>query len=197
MTAARARRRSERGRWPALLVCGAAILAGSAPSRASLDDASPGAPLAAPAEPSAGDDASWAAAVQGFKVRLHALAGEALILQLKTSGPQSSVPSFRSRKLRWEAQNRLSDALRSVNALLSMVEIAEHSDRSDRVRQVLLLWLDSSRKNLSEHLAALDVPSGGQTSPDAATAAFIEELKILLAELGGAYRHLEEALGGS
>lgn len=137
--------------------------------------------------------AGLSAAVSDFKLQLHALVSEALILQLKTPSLESPRDSIAARKIRWDAQSRLSESLRSANALLSMLEIANHSDQGARVREVLLLWLDSSQRLLADHAAALETLSQG-ASLDASTAEFLEELKILWRRLDSAYAELETAL---
>lgn len=153
--------------------------------------------LGAPAEasePAAGppvtNDADWLAASSAFKLELHALAAETLMLQLRTPPPHAQKISRPDRRLRLDAGDRLSDSLRAANALLSMMEIAGHSDRGDRVREVLLLWLDSARRSLGEHRTALsESPAGGSPSPE--TVVFLEELKILWQRLDRAYADLQ------
>ncbi len=141
----------------------------------------------------ASEAAGWSEAAGEFRVQLHALAGEALILQLQTPSLEPPRYAKTARKVRWDAQDRLSEALRSANALLSMLEIAETSDRGPRVREILHLWIGSSRTSLADHLT-----NAGSVSPDApldpSTAAFLEEFKILLRRLDAAYAELEAAL---
>lgn len=136
---------------------------------------------------------SWSVAAEEFKIRLHTIASEALILELKTPSFETPRNQKAARRIRWDAQGRLSDSLRSTNALLSMLEIAEHSDRGARVREIIRLWLDSSRKSLADHLKAVQTVSP-ETPLDGATAAFLEELKILWRRVDGAYAELETAL---
>lgn len=136
---------------------------------------------------------AWSTAVHEFKLQLHALASEALILQLKTPTLTAPRSAKKARDIRWDAQNRLSDSLRSTNALLSMLEIADHSDQGPRVREIVFLWLDSSRTAVSEHLKNMDVLAS-DAPLDPATAEFLEELKILWRRLDRAYAELRTAL---
>jgi hypothetical protein len=137
--------------------------------------------------------ADWLAASAAFRLELHALAAEALMLQIETPLAASAGSSRADRKLRWDAQTRLSESLKTANAFLSMMEIAEHSDRGPRVREVLLIWLGSARISLAEHLSAEAIPSsGGATAAE--TAVFLEELKILWRRLDRAYTDLQSAI---
>jgi len=152
---------------------------------------------AAVAAPAAAQEASgdpdWMAASAAFKLELHALAAEALMLQIETPAVASAGSSRADRKLRWDAQTRLSESLKTANAFLSMMEIAEHSDRGARVREVLLIWLGSARISLADHLSAAALPSSG-TATAADTAVFLEELKILWRRLDRAYADLQSAI---
>lgn len=141
----------------------------------------------------ASQSAGWSEAAGEFRVQLHALVGEALILQLQTSSLESPRRAKTARKVRWDAQARLSESLRSANALLSMLEISESSDRGPRVREILSLWIESSRTSLADHLK--NAGSLASDAPlDPSTAAFLEEFKILLRRLDGAYAELQSAL---
>lgn len=141
-------------------------------------------------------DLDWLSASSSFKLELHALAAEALMLQLKTP-PVSSQRATRSdRKFRLDARERLSDSLSAANALLSMMEIAEHSDRGARVREVLSLWLESARRRLADHQEALGTGySVGRGNPAADTVVFLEEVKILWARLDRGYADLQSVVG--
>ncbi len=135
----------------------------------------------------------WTASSRAFKAQLHALAAQALMLQLKSPPPAHAMP-LADRRMLQDAKARLSDSLRSINALLSMLEIADHSDRGDRVRQILALWLQSSRISLQDNLKnAGKMTTSSSVNSDAA--AFIEELKIIWQRLDNAYSLLEAQVG--
>lgn len=146
------------------------------------------------AEGRAGSDLDWLSASSAFKLELHALAAEALMLQLETPPLSSQHPSRADQKIRIDARDRLSDSLSTANALLSMMEIAEHSDRGPRVREVLLLWLSSARSRLADHREALEEASGRRGGPAADTAAFMEEVKILWRRLDRGYSDLQDVI---
>ncbi|MBP9732778.1 MAG: hypothetical protein KBD07_00215 [Candidatus Omnitrophica bacterium] len=138
----------------------------------------------------------WLSASSSFKLELHALAAEALMLQLNTPPLSSQRATRADRKLRLDARERLSDSLSTANALLSMMEIAEHSDRGQRVREVLHLWLDSARRRLADHQEALSSESAaGRGNPAADTAVFLEEVKILWHRLDRGYADLQMVVG--
>ncbi len=138
-------------------------------------------------------DTDWLGASAAFKLELHALAAEALMLQIETPLTASAGSSRADRKLRWDAQTRLSESLKTANAFLSMMEIAGHSDRGPRVREVLIIWLGSARISLADHLSAAAVPSPG-TATATDTAVFLEELKILWRRLDRAYADLQSTI---